>query len=77
MERTNGLKRGLKAAAITILLATSMLSTGCGQNALMNPVGQTEVGGSATAANHDVNSANHDVNAANHDVNAANHDLTP
>jgi hypothetical protein len=42
MERTNGLKRGLKAAAITILLATSMLSTGCGQNALMNPVGQTE-----------------------------------
>ena len=77
MERTNGLKRGLKAAAITILLATSMLSTGCGQNALMNPVGQTEVGGSATTANHDVNSANHDVNAADHDVNAANHDLTP
>ena len=69
MERTNGLKQGLKAAAITILLATSMLSTGCGQNALMNPVGQTEVGSG--------NAANHDVNAANHDVNAANHDLTP
>lgn len=69
MERMNGLKRGLKAAAITILLATSMLSTGCGQNALMNPVGQTEVGGASAA--------NHDVNAANHDVNAANHDLTP
>jgi outer membrane murein-binding lipoprotein Lpp len=77
MERTSGLKKGLKAAAITILLATSMLSTGCGQNALMNPVSQTEVGGGATTANHDVNSANHDVNAANHDVNAANHDLTP
>jgi hypothetical protein len=46
-----------------------MLSTGCGQNALMNPVGQTEVGSG--------NAANHDVNAANHDVNAANHDLTP
>jgi outer membrane murein-binding lipoprotein Lpp len=68
MERTNGLKRGLKAAAITILLATSMLSTGCGQNALMNPVSQTEVGGSGATANHDVNAANHDVNAANHDL---------
>jgi hypothetical protein len=68
MERTNGLKRGLKAAAITILLATAMLSTGCGQNALMNPVSQTEVGGGAATANHDVNAANHDVNAANHDL---------
>ena len=68
MERTSGLKKGLKAAAITILLATSMLSTGCGQNALMNPVSATQVSGSATTANHDVNPANHDVNAANHDL---------
>ena len=69
MERTNGLKRGLKAAAITILLATSMLSTGCGQNALMNPVGQTEVGGG--------NNAKNDLNPAKNDLNPARNDLNP
>jgi hypothetical protein len=68
MERTNGLKRGLKAAAITILLATSMLSTGCGQNALMNPVGQTEVG-SGSSARNDMNPAKNDMNPARNDLN--------
>ena len=69
MERTSGLKKGLKAAAITILLATSMLSTGCGQNALMNPVSAVEVGSGGPSANHDMNPANHDMNPANHDMN--------
>ena len=68
MERTSGLKKGLKAAAITILLATSMLSAGCGQNALMNPVSQTEVGSGSTARN-DLNPAKNDLNPARNDLN--------
>jgi hypothetical protein len=45
-----------------------MLSTGCGQNALMNPVGQTEVGSGSTARN-DLNPAKNDLNPARNDLN--------
>jgi hypothetical protein len=68
MERTSGLKKGLKAAAITILLATSMLSTGCGQNALMNPVSATQVG-EGVGARNDLNPAKNDLNPARNDLN--------
>jgi len=38
MERTRGLKKGLKGVATAMFLAAALMSTGCGENALMNPV---------------------------------------
>jgi len=37
MERTRNLKSGLKAAAVAVFFAAALLSTGCSNNALMNP----------------------------------------
>jgi len=37
MERTRNLKSGLKAAALAVFFAAALLSTGCSNNALMNP----------------------------------------
>jgi len=38
MERTKGRSKGLKATAAAVFFAAALLSTGCGQNALMNPL---------------------------------------
>jgi len=38
MERTRGMKKGLRMAAVSFFLFAALLSTGCGQNALMNPI---------------------------------------
>jgi hypothetical protein len=38
MERTSGMKKGLRMAAVSFFLFAALLSTGCGQNALMNPI---------------------------------------
>lgn len=38
MKRSNGLRAGMKRAAAVLFLAAALASTGCGQNALMNPV---------------------------------------
>ena len=37
MERTNGSIQGLKKVALALALMAAMASTGCGQNALLNP----------------------------------------
>jgi len=37
MERTRNLKNGLKAATMVVFFAAAVLSTGCSNNALMNP----------------------------------------
>ena len=37
MERTRNLKSGLKAATVAVFFAAAILSTGCSNNALMNP----------------------------------------
>jgi hypothetical protein len=37
MERTNGIQKAMKTAATVLFLAAAMASTGCGQNALLNP----------------------------------------
>jgi hypothetical protein len=37
MERTNGSIQGLKKVAVALALMAAMASTGCGQNALLNP----------------------------------------
>ena len=37
MERTGNLKSGLKVATVAMFFAAALLSTGCSNNALMNP----------------------------------------
>ena len=37
MERSRNLKSGLKAATVAVFFAAALLSTGCSNNALMNP----------------------------------------
>ena len=37
MERSRNLKSGLKAATVVVFFAAALLSTGCSNNALMNP----------------------------------------
>ena len=37
MERTRNLKSGLRAATVAVFFAAALLSTGCSNNALMNP----------------------------------------
>ena len=37
MERTRNLRSGLKAATVAVFFAAALLSTGCSNNALMNP----------------------------------------
>ena len=63
MERTNGMKKGLRMAAVSFFLLAALLSTGCGQNALMNPVIDTSQGGSiANPAGNELNPAGNELN---------------
>jgi len=41
MERSSAVKQGLKLVATSVFLMAALLTTGCGENALMNPVGET------------------------------------
>jgi hypothetical protein len=49
MERTNGLQNSMKKAAAMLFLAAAMASTGCGQNALLNPT-SAQVDGAGQAS---------------------------
>jgi hypothetical protein len=49
MERTSGMKQGLKLAATSFFLMAALLSTGCSSNMLMNPVSNTQ--GQGTVVN--------------------------
>jgi outer membrane murein-binding lipoprotein Lpp len=70
MERSSAMKQGLRLVATSVFLAAALLTTGCGENALMNPVNETvQDGGTVNAAKHDLNAAKHDLNAAHHDLN--------
>jgi outer membrane murein-binding lipoprotein Lpp len=70
MEKSSAVKQGLRLVATSVFLAAALLTTGCGDNALMNPVGDTvQDGGTVNAARTDVNAARTDVNAARTDVN--------
>ena len=64
MERTNGIQNAVKKAAAVLFLAAAMASTGCGQNALMNPTAAQVSAGSSSynAAGHEANPAGHEVN---------------
>jgi len=44
MERTRNLRSGLKAATVAVFFAAALLSTGCSNNALMNPQMSTAQG---------------------------------
>ena len=51
MERTSGRTQGLKKVVAMLALMAAMASTGCGQNALMNPTSeQISAGGDANQA---------------------------
>ena len=50
MERTRNLKSGLKAATVAVFFAAAILSTGCSNNALMNPQPPSSGAQSATTA---------------------------
>ena len=45
MERTRNLKSGLRAATVAVFFAAALLSTGCSNNALMNPQMSSAQGG--------------------------------
>ncbi len=64
MERSNGTKKGLRLVATTIFLAAALLSTGCGQNALMNPVSDPaqEQGAAINNAGTNLNPAGTNLN---------------
>ena len=63
MERTNGMKKGLRMAAVSFFLFAALLSTGCGQNALMNPVPDSSQGGAiANPAGNELNPAGNELN---------------
>jgi hypothetical protein len=65
MERTNGIQNAVKKVAAVLFLTAAMASTGCGQNALMNPTAAQVAGAgssSYSAAGHDLNPAGHELN---------------
>jgi len=69
MERTSGRTQGLKKAVAVLALMAAMASTGCGQNALLNPTSdQISAGGGSNQAKS-VTSGSHDPNPAAHDPN--------
>ena len=69
MERTNGMKKGLRMAAVSFFLFAALLSTGCGQNALMNPVPDSAQGGTiASPAGNEVKPAGNEVKPAGNEV---------
>ena len=49
MERSRNLKSGLKAATVVVFFAAALLSTGCSNNALMNPQFDNSAQGTQTA----------------------------
>jgi outer membrane murein-binding lipoprotein Lpp len=51
MERSSAVKQGLRVVLTSVFLAAALLTTGCGDNALMNPLSETvQDGGSLNAA---------------------------
>ena len=65
MERTSAVKQGLRVVATSVFLVAALLTTGCGENSLMNPVGdQVQDGGSVNAAKNDVQPAKNDTQPA-------------
>ena len=80
MERTNRIQNAVKKAAAVLFLAAAMASTGCGQNALLNPTpAQVAGAGSSSynAASTDLHPASTDLNPAGQIKPSASTDLNP
>jgi hypothetical protein len=62
MERSSAVKQGLRLVATSVFLAAALLTTGCGENALMNPVNETvQDGGTVNAAKNDAQPARNET----------------
>ncbi len=70
MERTNGMKMGLRTAAVSFFLFAALLSTGCGENMLLNPVPDSAQSGGtiASPAGNEVKPAGNEVKPAGNEV---------
>lgn len=67
MGRSRGIQNGLKKVATVVFLAAALASTGCGQNALLNPTAdQLQAAGAGSSS---FSNAGHDANPAGHDAN--------
>lgn len=81
MERSKRIQSGLKKAATVLFLAAALASTGCGQNALLNPTPQqvqAAGSGSFNGAGKDMNPTSADPNLASSQVkNSATTDMNP
>lgn len=67
MERSSAVKQGLRVAAMSVFLAAALLTTGCGDNALMNPVGdQVQDGGTVNAARNEPQPARNEPQPTSH-----------
>ncbi len=64
MERTSGMKKGLRLVATSVFLMAALLSTGCGENTLMGPSTDTAQNSGAVTSN-----AGNNVNPAGNNVN--------
>ena len=64
MERTGGMKKGLRLAATGLFLMAALSSMGCGQNALMNPLAPNanNQGTVANTAGNTMNPAGNNLN---------------
>ena len=51
MERTKRIQSGAKKLLMALCLAAALASTGCGQNALLNPTADQVSGGTSQTSN--------------------------
>lgn len=67
MERSKGTQTAVKKVITAMFLAAALASTGCSQNALLNPTAdQIQAAGSgsssASATGHELNPVGHELN---------------
>jgi hypothetical protein len=64
MERTKGIQSGAKKVLTAMFLAAALVSTGCGQNALLNPTAdQLQAGNQVPSkASENLNPASENLN---------------
>ncbi len=58
MERTKGIQNGAKKLLTALFLAAALASTGCGQNALLNPTADQLSGGTNQTSNKTTENVN-------------------
>ena len=67
MERSKVIQSGMKKVITAMFLAAALASTGCSQNALLNPTAdQIQSAGSGSSS---ANNTGHELNPVGHEVN--------